>query len=228
MEPIIIDGKPGRVSYLDGVAKVLFDDGRVVLYHARTARGTQRSGNRGHGGRPGKVGGSAPTIHGRDARYDTEGKLRNERSLRALKAFKTADKKTQKWGDKGEVLIHGMTKGTRVGGKEPVDEITYFGGRTQGVEVKTLTKQGNDKITMRKDAVQRKFDWSAENDGAPVHTIAIDYRDLAHPNPNTFSGHRVYFHPGVGSFRLGSMTPVRDERHLAQLLGKRYGVSARQ
>jgi|SRR5580765_7641697 len=218
MEPIIIDGKPGRVSYLDGVAKVLFDDGRVVLYHARTARGTQRSGNRGHRGRPGKVGGSSATIHGRDAKYREDGTLRDERSLRALKSFKTADRKTQKWGDKGERLIHAYTKGTRVGGKAPVDETVTLGGRLKGIEVKSLTKQSNDKITMRKSALANKAEWTAEHNGAPVHTVVVDWRDRSHPNPGAYSGHRVYFHEGLGSFRLGTMVKVQSAGHLLKLL----------
>jgi hypothetical protein len=77
MEPIIIDGKVGQVSYLDAewrptapetsvLAKVLFDDGNIGFFHvpqARTAIGTDKSGNRGHKGRPGKVGGSGPSPH---------------------------------------------------------------------------------------------------------------------------------------------------------------------
>jgi len=122
---------------------------------------------------------------------------------------------------KGEALIHEKTGGTKVGGKAPVDVVTKFGGRTQGIEVKSLTKQDNDKITMRRDALERKADWTKENK-APIHTVVVDWRDKSHPDPSKYSGHRIYFRAGTGSFRLGSMIKVQSSAHLKQLLSKRY------
>jgi hypothetical protein len=70
---------------------------------------------------------------------------------------------------------------------------------------------------MRKDALGRKRRWSRKN-GGPVHTVVVDWRDQSHKDPKTYSGHRIYFHAGVGSFRLDSMVPVKNARHLRDLI----------
>ena len=77
LQPITIDGRAGQVMYLNDawtpvdaneatLAKVLFEDGGSTFYtisqvEPRVAGGAG-SGNFGHAGRPGEVGGSAPAM----------------------------------------------------------------------------------------------------------------------------------------------------------------------
>ena len=68
-----------------------------------------------------------------------------------------------------------------------------------GIEVKTMTHGKNDKITMGKEAMGRKL---AEQraDGLKVFTVIADMRGRTQA--------KYYVRDGIGSFRIGSMTPV--------------------
>lgn len=77
-----------------------------------------------------------------------------------------------------------------------------------GVEVKTLTEQRNDKITMNAYAIARKQAFARKN-RAVLHTIAVDLRG---------SKARIYYRQGVGSFRLSKMSEVTSGAHLRRLV----------
>jgi hypothetical protein len=100
-------------------------------------------------------------------------------------------------------------------GSAPVDVVVTRGGQPVcGVELKTLVTQGNDKITMKSDAMARKLEWSGKH-AAPLHTVVFDDRDMISGRGER----RIYHRFGVGSFRIGNMTPVRDGlQGLARLL----------
>ena len=68
-----------------------------------------------------------------------------------------------------------------------------------GIEVKTITHGNNDKITMGKEALGRKL---AEQraEGLKVFTVVADMRGRTQA--------KYYVKEGLGSFRVGSMTPV--------------------
>lgn len=173
--------------------------------------GGKGSGNFGHEGRPGEKGGSGEGGSVPD-------KVRNERSLRALKAFVAADATTQRYTENNELYIRTLVGGKRTDDNLPVDVITSVAGRTKGIEVKTMVNNTNDKITMRKDAIEKKVSWGRSNH-ASVHTVVLDDRGkLGNPG---YSGHRIYYAKGSGSFRLGGMTKVTSTAHLKELLGKR-------
>lgn len=166
--------------------------------------GSRGSGNFGHAGRPGEVGGSSAT--------HKDGKLRNERSLRALKSAVPTTKKTQRLAEKNEILIADMVKGVHTPDNHPVDVLLRMMGKLFGIEVKTLQKNKNDKITMRKAAVERKHKWALENRGT-VHVVVIDDRP-AHLN----GGHRFLYTRTIGSPRISGMTKIRSAAHLRALL----------
>ena len=89
--------------------------------------------------------------------------------------------------------------------------------KTKGIEVKTMIDNDNDKITMRKGAVEKKTAWMRRNH-ASVHTVVVDDRDKF-GNKN-FSGHRLYYRRGFGSFRLVNMIKVESPEHLKRLLSR--------
>lgn len=168
--------------------------------------GGKGSGNFDHSGRPGEKGGSGG---GESAR--------SEKSLRALKAFIPIHAESQRYAENNELKVRSMIGGKRTEGNAPVDVVTSIGGKTKGIEVKTMVNNTNDKITMRKDAMEKKAFWAASNH-ASVHTVVLDDRGkLGH---SSYSGHSLYHAKGYGSFRLGSMTKVQSAAHLKKLLSK--------
>lgn len=181
----------------------------LLLAHLRV-QGGKGSGNFGHGGRPGEKGGSG------------EGgeKVRNERSLRALKAFIPVTREGQQKAEATEHYVAKVAGGKVIEGtidprtgkafrNAPVDVVTTYGGRKQGIEVKTLLNQTNDKLTVRKAAAEKKTFWARSNH-ATVHIVAVDHR-------RGKSG-QLYYRKGHGSFRLSSMTKVKGPSHLRKLL----------
>lgn len=67
-----------------------------------------------------------------------------------------------------------------------------------GVEIKTMIDSKNGKITMSREAMNRKMA-EAKKNNISMHTVVADKR----------GGKTTYYHaPGVGSFRVSSMTQV--------------------
>lgn len=159
------------------------------------------SGHHGHAGRPGQVGGSS------------DDGPRSEKSRRALKAFKPIHAINQRYAEKNELKVRRMVDGTRTDDNKPVDVITKDG--KHGIEVKTMINNDNNKITVRAAALAKKEAWARENK-ARLHTVLIDDRDkFKHPR---YSGHKIYYMRGTGSFRLSSMVPVESAAHLRRLM----------
>jgi len=111
--------------------------------------------------------------------------------------------------DKSERYVAAMLNGDRTADNLPMDTVVKFGGKTYGVEVKTIMDNDNSKITMHKESLERKLKWAHSN-RASLHTVVVDVR---HGEPKMFYRH------GVGSFRLHTLTPVNDGNHLRQLMG---------
>lgn len=99
-------------------------------------------------------------------------------------------------------------KAMQGGNLHPVDAITKRGGRTFGVEVKTLMDNKNDKITMHPESVARKQQW-ARRERAALHTVVVDLRN---------GPAQMYHRSGIGSFRLGGLTPIASAAHLRRLV----------
>lgn len=162
-------------------------------------KGGAGSGNHGHAGRPGERGGSAPG---------------GGRVSLALKTHKPSTARKQRWADKTEANIRRLIGGESTGDNAPTDVNVVFGGTTHGIEVKVLLDNTNDKITMHPESRTRKIAW-AKKHHAGLHTVVVDDRDrFGSPG---YSGHKIYYREGVGSFRLEAMQQV-SPRELRRLI----------
>lgn len=137
------------------------------------------------------------------------------RRARARLAANPARKDWQDRGEANEQLVADMIRGLALDDNEPMDVTASIAGRLHGIEVKTFVDNKASKVTMSTDALRRKRAWRRRHT-ATIHTVVIDDRDLV--RVDLFSGHKVYYRRGVGSFRLDSMTPVEDAAHLRRLL----------
>jgi hypothetical protein len=147
-------------------------------------KGGQGSGNFGHEGRPGLVGGAGAG----------NGLSRSERAKATHKPVTKAKRRT---AIKQERKVTQIIGGTFTGDNLPFDVRTA----THGIEVKSIFPGAkNPKITMHKSSLLRKVK-AATQEKLKAATIAIDLRD----DPPTY-----YYKAGVGSFRLGSMARVTE------------------
>jgi len=160
----------------------------------------------------GSRGQSEETKRSQTLRHDTNP---TERAQRAAAAHNPFTKEKEAWATKNEDKVVQMIGGKGTPDNQPFDVTLKTGGKLHGVEVKTMLDNKASKITMRKEARERKEEWS-KNNKAAMHTVVIDDREKFGKVPG--SGHRVYYAPGIGSFRLNTMTPVKNEVHLRQLI----------
>ena len=148
----------------------------------------------------------------------------SEKAVRAKDNAKLNDTEIQRWGERNEDGVVALVgKGETSKLADPLDVRVTLGNARHGVEVKSLFTNTNDKITTRGPALEAKLQ-AGRDENRRLHTVVFDERSAYVGKgavPNLYSGHRIYYHAGVGSFRLGSMTPVRDGAHLRQLMGKR-------
>ena len=123
------------------------------------------------------------------------------RQATARRSKSLTRKRAQRFAERQEDVVARAVGGHVAGSQAPVDvKFIDARGRIHGIEVKTLLRQSNDKITMRRDALTRKLEW-ARATCALLHTVAIDFRQPCAA---------VYYRPGVGSFRLTAMRPLPD------------------
>lgn len=145
-------------------------------------KGGQGSGNFAHAGRPGEIGGSAP-----GAGYSSE------RSERAKASHKPATREVQAKGDANQKHLANKLDGVETADNAPFDVIV---GDRDAVEVKTIVRGKNDKITMHPESRLRK-ERAARANRYRSHTVVFDDRDGS-----------IYYKKGVGSFRLKNMEKV--------------------
>ena len=151
-------------------------------------------------------GGSAAATGG-----DTSARSGSEptRAEKAKASHKPSSKRVQDIADRGEQRVAAIIGSKRTDDNAPVDNTFRAGGKFHGAEVKTFVHNTNDKITMHPPSLARKEKWAKTNK-ATLHTIVVDAR------PG--KGGQMYYREGVGSFRLASMTPVKNEAHLKRLV----------
>lgn len=114
--------------------------------------------------------------------------------LRAIQARVPCGVEKQRVADQQEAVISRALGLTRTGDNSAFDLLK---GRV-GVEVKTMVDSRNGKITMSSSALARK-NKEARRDRLRTYTIVADKR----------AGKTQYYaSKGLGSFRVGSMTPV--------------------
>lgn len=138
-------------------------------------------------------------------------KGKQARSSRARATYKPSTFAKQAVARSGEDYVRralraAKTKGT--GGTNAVDVAFRRGGHLHGVEVKTLMDNKNNKITMHPSSRRRKISW-AHSHRAVLHTVVVDARSRYRA---------LYYHRGVGAFRMGSLTRVSTAQ-LRSLIG---------
>jgi len=164
-------------------------DDTIEIVKSRTAGGSG-SGNFGHSGRPGEVGGS-----------DLSGM--SDRARNALISYKPTRRAEQKIAAQSERIVAKAIGGTDLDDNEPMDIVVDTPNGVHGVEVKTLLRNKNDKLTMTDGSLERKAQWLRKNH-ATGHTVVVDKRQ----SPTTY-----YHREGFGSFRVHTM----DQATLSQL-----------
>lgn len=118
---------------------------------------------------------------------------------RALMHYIPTTKADHANADASEQMVRDAVGGKRTADNMPFDVLS--GNGKHAIEVKSMLHQSNDKITMRKAALDRKYNWAAKNN-ATAHTVVLDMRN------GVTTPHAVYYRKGVGSFRISSMTPL--------------------
>lgn len=89
-----------------------------------------------------------------------------------------------------------------------------------GIELKTMVDNSNNKITMKRSAMERKAEWERKHK-APMHTVVLDDHLVfnAKGEGNHDPSKRVmYYRRGYGSFRVGTMYRVKDIKELHYLM----------
>lgn len=96
---------------------------------------------------------------------------------------------------------------------EPIDiAVAGADGRVaHGIELKTMIDNGNNKITMKRSAMERKAKWEKKN-RAVVHTVVLDDSKAFNakgPGRHDHTKRRMFYRRGYGSFRVGTMYEVK-------------------
>jgi len=134
-------------------------------------------------------------------------KPKNPKVAKAIQSHKPSTREKQVFALQQEDIVAAGLGGTRLMDNEPMDVILERPpGTLHGFEIKTLTDNTNNKITMHPESRRRKEEW-AKGGKRFIHTIVIDGRDEFGEgrNADQYSGHKVYYSTGVGAFRIKSM-----------------------
>lgn len=182
-------------------------------------KGGPGSGNHGHSGRVGEVGGSG---HGGVAGARTPAPPASERSMRAKTAHVMVDKEIQRYAEEhNEGRFAKAVGGVAFPNSEPID-IAIPGPNgivAHGVELKTVVNNGNSKLTMKREAQERKAAWERKNK-ATIHTVVLDDTKVFNakgPGKHDESKRVYYYRRGFGSYRLSNMervTSIDDVKRL--------------
>lgn len=153
----------------------------------------------------------------------------SEQSARAKASYNPCTKEKQQESDRFEAELARKIGAKRSGDNKPMDN---FVDTVHGVEVKVLHDAKTTRVHMRRDSRERKEAWIAERKGRTGHTVLIDNRDKfgGGKHKDRYSGHKIYYHQGVGAFRGNKMTKVKNYSDLKKLIKgdrqtlERYGL----
>lgn len=119
---------------------------------------------------------------------------------RALSSHKPATAAVQRQAEANEGRLVKAVKGKSTGDNKEFDVVVgTLDSPKHLIEVKTIVRGKNDKITMHPESMQRKTDFAAEHPKAKTHTVVFDDR----------SG-KIYYKEGLGSFRLKNMQETKS------------------
>ena len=138
------------------------------------------------------------TIHGHPVLIGGGAEAVSERVERARKSQVRTGQHEQAIADRSEQVLSDAIGVPRTRDNSAFD----LRNDDVGIEVKTLVNGKNEKITMSKAALGRKI---AEQraDGIKAYTVVVDRRSGGLTGKASY-----YIREGLGSFRLGSMTPT--------------------
>lgn len=154
--------------------------------------------------------------------------LLSKKQMLSKLTFKPTDKQVYATAMRNEVAVRDTLRAAGVkevyqeGDNAPFDvwvganPAKYYSGASRKkpiglIEVKTIIKSDNNKITMRKAALARKkseFE-KLKKKGTAMHTIVFDERDG-----------KIYYREGIGSFRLSKMEEVTPDDLAIKFGGK--------
>lgn len=151
----------------------------------------------------------------------------DDRCKRAKAAHVMVDKGIQRYAEEhNEPRVAKALGGISFPDGEPID-IAIAGDDgvvKHGVELKTIVKNSNGKITMKGDAIARKAKWERKNK-AKIHTVVIDDTGVFNANgdgKHDESKRKIYYANGYGSFRIATMHQAKDMAEVKSLMNTPY------
>lgn len=151
----------------------------------------------------------------------------DDRCQRAKSAHVMVDKRIQRYAEEhNEPRVAKALGGVSFPDGEPIDIAISGndGALKHGVELKTIVKNSNGKITMKGDAIARKAKWERKNK-AKIHTIVIDDSEVFNANgegKHDESKRKIYYANGYGSFRIATMHQAKDMDEVKSLMNTPY------
>jgi len=144
------------------------------------------------------------------------------KSMLAKQSAKYVGADIQRYSEEhNEPVLAAGVKGVSLRDNEPVDVVVLRKGSVaHGVELKTMVDNKAGKITMKTSAMERKAAWVKEHE-APYHTVVFDDHKAYDANgkgDHDESKRQMFYKRGFGSFRVGSMHPVKDMAELNTLM----------
>jgi hypothetical protein len=146
------------------------------------------------------------------------------KSVKALRAKKFAVRvasEVQRYSEEfNEPHFAKLVGGESLPNNEPIDIRVEIDGRLHGIELKTMTIGKNNKLTMKKDAMDRKAAWERKNKGR-LHTVVYDDTKVFNAKgsgKHDINKRRIFYRRGYGSFRVENMYEVQSEQELRGLL----------
>lgn len=173
----------------------------------------------GKGGKPGPC----PYAHAGKKKSKKRSKPRklSVKAARAKKAHVLVDSRIQRYSEeRNEPFLAKKLGGKSEPDNKPYDVLITKGG-THGIELKTMVVNGNNKITMKGSAQDRKIAWEKENNGT-FHTVIYDDRKVYNAKGDGVHGdendRQILYKRGGGSFRTDKMYRVKDHAELNKLI----------
>lgn len=146
------------------------------------------------------------------------------KAMAAKQAHVYVGKDIQRYSEEhNEPKLAAKLKGKSDPDNNPADvEIGDGPVKAHGVELKTWVVGKNAKITMKGSAIAKKQEWQKRNPGAHFHTVVFDDRKVYNAKGKGKHGdekdRQMYYRRGYGSFRVGTMHPVKDYEELQRLI----------
>lgn len=176
------------------------------------------------GGNPNHDSSNGQFASGGGSRVSAPALTKKTKSEIAKSSATRVDSEIQRYSEEGnEPKLAKKIGGKSLSDNEPVDVVIEAadGKRQHGIELKTMVANKANKLTMKRDAMNRKAAWEKKNK-APVHTVVYD--DSAVFNANGAGKHdeskrKIFYRRGYGSMRVSGMHEVTGgHKELKQLI----------